>query len=110
MTTEDLCFASIHQLASALQKGDISPVELTQAYLERIQQFNDKLNAYITVTADRALKEAKEAEIEIRQQGPRDFLHGIPLAHKDIAATKGVRTTSGSKVFPLGCMLLKQYF
>ena len=98
MATDDLCFASIHQLALSLRKGDISPVELTLAYLERIQQVNDKLNAYITIIADRALGEAKEAETEIRQQGPRGFLHGIPLAHKDIAATKGVRTTSGSKV------------
>jgi len=98
MATDDLCFASIHQLAFALQKGDISPVELTEAYLERTQQVNDKLNAYITVIADRALEEAKEAETEIRQQGPRGILHGIPLAHKDIAATKGVKTTSGSKV------------
>lgn len=98
MVTDDLCFASIHQLALALRKGDVSPVELTLAYLERIQQVNDKLNAFIAITADRALEEAKEAETEIRQQGPRGFLHGIPLAHKDIAATKGVRTTSGSKV------------
>lgn len=98
MATNDLCFASIHQLALALRKGDVSPVELTLAYLERIQQVNDKLNAYITVIADRALGEAKEAETEIRQQGPRGFLHGIPLAHKDIAATKRIRTTSGSKV------------
>lgn len=99
MATDDLCFASIHQLALALQKRDISPVELTLAYLERIQQINDKLNAFITVTADRALEKAKEAETEIRQQGPHGFLQGIPLAHKDIVATKGVRTTSGSKVF-----------
>ena len=99
MTTDNLCFASIYQLAMALQKGDVSPVELTLAYLERIQQLNDKLNAYITVIADHAIEEAKAAETEMRRHGPRGFLHGIPLAHKDIAATKGVRTTNGSKVF-----------
>jgi len=98
MATEDLCFKSIHQLSAEIRQGDISPVELTRAYLERIQEVDGKLNSYITVSADQALANAREAETEIRQQGPRGPLHGIPLSHKDIVATKGVRTTCGSKV------------
>ena len=98
MTAQDLCFTSIHQLSVAIGKGEVSPVEVTRAYLERIGDVDDKLNSYITVLADGAMEEAMEAEAEIRKRGPRGPLHGIPLALKDIVAVRGVRTTSGSKV------------
>ena len=98
MDTRDLCFQSISQLAELLAQGDVSPVELTQAYLDRIDQIDPQLHSFITVTAERALSEAKAAEAALRTQGPRSPLHGIPLAHKDIAATKGILTSCGSKV------------
>ena len=98
MAANELCFQSISQLSERIKKREVSPVEVTQAYLNRIQEVDSKLNSYITVTADRALQEAKEAEAQISQNVHLGPLHGIPLAHKDIMATKGIKTTCGSKV------------
>jgi aspartyl-tRNA(Asn)/glutamyl-tRNA(Gln) amidotransferase subunit A len=88
---------SLSQLSDALHSGEISSVELTQHYLERIKQHNDNLNAFITVTEDQALSQAKQADEQLKQKtaGP---LTGIPLAHKDIFCTQGVRTSCASKM------------
>ncbi|HET9837662.1 MAG TPA: amidase, partial [Candidatus Angelobacter sp.] len=77
----------------------ISPVELTQLCLKRIEQLNPKLNAFISVTADSALQQAREAEAEIQRGHWRGPLHGIPIALKDLFDTAGVRTTAASGVF-----------
>src|SRR6185312_11299205 len=71
----------------------------TQAYLDRIAQLNPLINAYITVTADRALEDARRADAELAAGKPRGPLHGIPIALKDLYETAGIRTTAGSKVF-----------
>jgi aspartyl-tRNA(Asn)/glutamyl-tRNA(Gln) amidotransferase subunit A len=86
------------QLAGHIKRKAVSPVEVTQAYLDRIPEIDPTLNSYLTVTADRALQEARYAESEIQANRYRGSLHGIPLAHKDIIATKGIRTTCASKV------------
>jgi aspartyl-tRNA(Asn)/glutamyl-tRNA(Gln) amidotransferase subunit A len=88
---------SLSQLSDALHSGEISSVELTQHYLERIKQHNDNLNAFITVTEDQALNQAKQADERLKQKtaGP---LTGIPLAHKDIFCTQGIRTSCASKM------------
>ena len=99
MAASELCFLSLAQLAEQIKARAVSPVEVTQAYLDRIQTIDTKLNSYITVAADRALREAQAAEAGINANNYRGPLHGIPLAHKDIVATKGMRTTNGSKVF-----------
>jgi aspartyl-tRNA(Asn)/glutamyl-tRNA(Gln) amidotransferase subunit A len=78
---------------------EISPVEVTEAVLARIDDLNPKLNAYLTVTAHMAVAEAMAAEKEIAAGDYRGPLHGIPVAHKDLFDTKGVRTTAGSKIF-----------
>jgi len=98
MATNELCFLSIVQLAAQIKKGAVSPREVTSAYLDRIQTLDPKLNSYITVTAERALREAKAAEEQIRGGTYRGPLHGVPLAHKDIVATKDIKTTCASKV------------
>ena len=98
MANTELCFLSIAQMAEQLQKKTVSPVELTQAYFDRIAAVDRQLNSYLTVTADRALHEARLAEAEILANGYRGPLHGVPLAHKDIVATKGIVTTCASKV------------
>jgi len=97
MKAADVTGMAIEQLAPLLKQRKLSPVELTEAYLARIEQLNPKLNAYITVTAEQARAQAREAEAEIRKRyrGP---LHGIPIALKDNIHTKGIRTTAGSKV------------
>ena len=82
-----------------LRKGSVSPVELTTECLARIEKLNPKLNAFITVTAESALAEARQAEAEIRRGDWRGPLHGIPLALKDLIDTAGVRTTAASLLF-----------
>jgi aspartyl-tRNA(Asn)/glutamyl-tRNA(Gln) amidotransferase subunit A len=104
MNDTDLAFASIEEVARLFRKRKLSPVELTKLILTRIEQLNPKLNAYITVTADLALAQAKKAEAELlaprgrkgyRDRGP---LHGIPVSLKDNIYTAGIRTTAGSKI------------
>jgi aspartyl-tRNA(Asn)/glutamyl-tRNA(Gln) amidotransferase subunit A len=87
---------SIVEAAALIQARKLSPVELTQAYLERIERLNPLLNAYITVTAEMALAAARAAEAEIMRRNYRGVLHGIPLAIKDNIDVAGVPTTAGS--------------
>ncbi len=88
---------TVAELSAALAAGEISSVELTQAFLARIDQYNDVLNAYITVCSDSALQQARAADAA-RAAGNDSPLLGIPLAHKDIFCTEGVTTTCGSRM------------
>ena len=99
MTNEELCLLSIEEAAKLIASKQLSPVELTDAVLARIDALNPKLNAYMTVTAESARSDAKSADAEIAAGKYRGPLHGIPIAHKDLFDTKGVRTTAGMKVF-----------
>ncbi len=86
----------ISELAPRLRAREISPVEITRACLDRIEKLNPELNAFITITAESALAEARAAEAEIQRGEWRGPLHGIPIALKDLIDTAGVRTTSAS--------------
>lgn len=88
----------IAQAAQLIRGGELSPVDLTEACLRRIEAIDDRLHCFITVTADSAREAAKEAEREIRAGRWRGPLHGIPIAYKDMVATRGVRTTAHSNV------------
>jgi aspartyl-tRNA(Asn)/glutamyl-tRNA(Gln) amidotransferase subunit A len=88
----------ILDLAPRLRRKEVSPVELTRACLDRIEKLNPALNAFITVTADAALAQARTAEIEITRGEWRGPLHGIPVALKDLIDTAGTRTTSASQL------------
>jgi aspartyl-tRNA(Asn)/glutamyl-tRNA(Gln) amidotransferase subunit A len=88
---------SIGELAERLSTGKLSSVELTRHFLDRIERFNPALNALITVTADGALAQAKAADARLAA-GERGPLLGIPLIHKDIFCTEGVKTSCGSKM------------
>ena len=94
----NLCYLTIGQASGLIRRRELSPVELTRAFLDRIDAVDGRLHAYITVLADEALEEARAAEAEILKGEYRGALHGIPLAHKDLYDTAGVRTTSGSRV------------
>ena len=98
MNPQDLENLTIAGLAAEIKNRSISPVEVTRLFLERIERINPILNAYVTVNADIALTEAKRAETEIAQGRYRGPLHGIPFSIKDNIATKGIRTTAGSKI------------
>lgn len=95
----ELCSLTLHQAADLLRQEDISPVELTQAHLERIERIEDRLNAFITITPELAIQQAHQAEMEIHNGDYKGSLHGIPLALKDLFETEGIRTTAGSSFF-----------
>jgi aspartyl-tRNA(Asn)/glutamyl-tRNA(Gln) amidotransferase subunit A len=93
MNVTQLSLAEVSELVRAKQ---VSPVELTQACLERINKLDGKLNAFITITAESALASARAAEAEIARGEWRGPLHGIPIGLKDLVETAGARTTAGS--------------
>jgi aspartyl-tRNA(Asn)/glutamyl-tRNA(Gln) amidotransferase subunit A len=97
--SNSLTTLSIASAGELLAAGEISPVELAQAHLARIQQLDPQLNCFITLTPELALQQARQAEEEMRAGLYRGPLHGIPLALKDLFETAGVRTTAGSSFF-----------
>ncbi len=94
----DLTALTVAELGAAIAAKTVSPVEVTQAYLARIARLNGAINAFVTLDAEGALAAAKAAETEIMHGQWRGPLHGIPIAHKDLYETRGMRTTAGSRV------------
>ena len=92
-------YKTIYKLAPLIKSGDLSPVELTRSQLERIEKLDGTLNAYATITAEKAMQDALQAEQEIVKGNYRGHLHGIPIAVKDLCDTSGIRTMGGSYVF-----------
>jgi aspartyl-tRNA(Asn)/glutamyl-tRNA(Gln) amidotransferase subunit A len=99
MDAIDLCYMPALELGKAIRAKKVSPVEVVDAVLARIERLNPLLNAYCTVTAAAARAEAKEAEAAVMRGEVLGALHGIPVSIKDLVATKGVRTTHGSKLY-----------
>jgi aspartyl-tRNA(Asn)/glutamyl-tRNA(Gln) amidotransferase subunit A len=99
MASSELAFNSIAELAPRLAAGDLSPVEVTEMVLARIEQHDPQLRSYITIMADSARHAARAAEAAIQSGNYLGPLHGIPIAIKDLYATRGVRTTFGSPLF-----------
>jgi aspartyl-tRNA(Asn)/glutamyl-tRNA(Gln) amidotransferase subunit A len=99
LNSNELTLMGIAQAADLVRKKKVSPVELTKACLERIERLNPTLNCFITVTADMAVAEARQAEAEIQRGKWRGPLHGIPVALKDLFDTAAVKTTAGSALF-----------
>ena len=95
---EELLSFDVATLGTKLREREISPVELTEAYLDRIARTDEKLRTYITITDTVARKEARKAETEIMKGKWRGPFHGVPVALKDLCYTKGIRTTGGSKI------------
>lgn len=98
MAASEILFQSVTELAPLVKSRKLSPVEVVRAYLEQIEKWNPTVKAFITVTADRALEEARRAEKEIAAGHYRGPLHGLPYAPKDMLATRGILTTNGSRV------------
>jgi aspartyl-tRNA(Asn)/glutamyl-tRNA(Gln) amidotransferase subunit A len=93
----DMHLQTMTELAAGLEKGDFSSVELTQTLLDRVAALDDRLNAFVTVTAAEALLAAARADAA-RAAGNVGALNGLPIIHKDIFCTRGVKTTCGSKM------------
>jgi aspartyl-tRNA(Asn)/glutamyl-tRNA(Gln) amidotransferase subunit A len=99
MDQTDLCFIPATQLKGLISRREISPVEITEAILSRIEHLQPQINAFSTVCGEQALKAAHKAESEITKGKPLGPLHGVPFSVKDLLWTKGVRTTFGSYIF-----------
>ena len=99
MLKESVLYSTVGELAKQIQAKQLSPVELTESYLERSEKFGPKLNAYARLMRNEALDQAQAAEKEIHRGHYRGPLHGIPYAAKDLFAVKGIPTTWGAKPF-----------
>ena len=99
MNAEDLCFTPATDLSAAIRARKLSPVEIIEAILARIDMLNPRLNAYLAVDAERAVDIAREAEAAIMRGVPVGPLHGLPVSIKDLEPTAGLRYTCGSKVY-----------
>src|SRR4026208_1728003 len=100
MPSAELHYLTIEAAADQLQRREVSPVELTEAALARIEQLDERLGIFIPVTAEagRARAAARQAEADIRRGEYRGPLHGVPVSVKDLYNTAGVRTTNGGKI------------
>jgi aspartyl-tRNA(Asn)/glutamyl-tRNA(Gln) amidotransferase subunit A len=99
MINENVLYMPVRELSKRIQARTLSPVELAEAYLDRSERIGSKLNAYAVLTRDLALREARQAEREIRAGKSRGPLHGIPYAAKDLLAVKGYPTSWGAKPY-----------
>ena len=98
MNKSEIPFLTATELSGKIQSREVSPVEVTEAYLERIKEYNPKFNSYITVMADEAIAAAQDAESAIGSGEYLGPMHGVPVAIKDQFLTKGILTTAGSNV------------
>ncbi|MBI4467362.1 MAG: amidase [Acidobacteria bacterium] len=96
MLSEDVLYLPVTELAGRIRRGQLSPVELTESYLERLERLGPKLGAVATLTGELALEQARQAERELAAGRYRGPLHGIPYGAKDLLATRGIRTTWGA--------------
>jgi aspartyl-tRNA(Asn)/glutamyl-tRNA(Gln) amidotransferase subunit A len=99
MDNLEICRMTVMQLRKAIKARKLSPVEVVDAVLERIDRINPKINAYCTIVPESARAEARKAEQKVMKGEPLSPLHGIPVSIKDLAFTKGIRTTGGSKIY-----------
>lgn len=95
----ELYYYSAIELVELIRTQQVSTVEVMKAHLERISQVNQTLNAIVTLITDTAYEQAREADAAILRGDTVGPLHGLPVAHKDLTRTKGIRTTFGSKIF-----------
>src|ERR1043166_5193916 len=100
--SNDLCYLSLSEAAAGLRRKDFSPVELVKACLNRIESIDNRLHSFITITGYLALRQAEQSTQEITNGNYRGPLHGIPIALKDLYATKGIRTTCHSALVEHG--------
>jgi len=99
MNNLEICRLTALQLRKAIKTRKLSPVEVVDAVIERVDRINPKINAYCTLVPENARTEAKKAESKVMKGEPLGPLHGIPVSIKDLSFTKGIRTTGGSKIY-----------
>lgn len=97
--SRELCYTPATELAQQIRSGELSPIEVVNASLERIEEYDDEINAFVTVLADEARDAAEAAEQAVETGEELGSLHGVPVAIKDLTNVEGVKTTYGSRVF-----------
>ncbi|HXU90114.1 MAG TPA: amidase, partial [Methylomirabilota bacterium] len=97
--TDELCFTDATELAARIRRRDISVTEVVQAHLAQIERVNPKVNAVVTLTAERALDEARAKDAALAHGEAAGPLFGLPVVHKDLVPTRGIRTTFGSPIY-----------
>jgi amidase len=95
----ELCFLTAVELARRIRAREVSVTEVVQAHLAQIERVNPKVNAIVTLTADRALAEARDKDQALARGEASGVLFGLPVAHKDLVPTRGIRTTFGSPIY-----------
>src|SRR5881409_4370465 len=95
----DLCFLAATELARRIRAREVSVTEVVQAHLAQIERVNPKVNAIVTLTAARALAEAREKDAALARGEAAGPLFGLPVAYKDLVPTRGIRTTFGSPIY-----------
>lgn len=95
----DLCYLSAVELVSLMRLGKVSAREVMAAHLAQVERVNPKVNAIVTLVAERAMADAARADEALARGGPMGVLHGLPVAHKDLVDTAGIRTTRGSPFY-----------
>ncbi len=98
-SADDLCFMPATELVSRMRRGQVSAREVMRAHLAQIERINPQVNAVVTLVADAALAAAAKADEDIARKRPLGPLHGLPIAHKDLVDTAGIRTTRGSPFY-----------
>lgn len=96
---DEICFSTATQLVERIRNKDLSCVDVMQAHLDQIDRVNPQVNAIVTLLPDQAMAAAKEADAKLARGEQVGVLHGLPVAHKDLISTKGIRTTYGSPIF-----------
>jgi aspartyl-tRNA(Asn)/glutamyl-tRNA(Gln) amidotransferase subunit A len=99
MAADDLLWRSALELAALIRTKQVSPVEVTDLVLARLEALNQRLNAFCHVAAEAARAAAREAEIAVIKGEPLGLLHGVPFSVKDVLETRGIPTTHGSRLF-----------
>jgi amidase len=99
MATEEICFTQATELARLIREGELSAREVMAAHLAQIERVNPKVNAIVTLLPEQAMRQAGVADEMLARGEEVGPLHGLPIAHKDLALTKGIRTTHGSLVY-----------
>ncbi|MCD6030189.1 MAG: Amidase, partial [Thermomicrobiales bacterium] len=97
--TDDMNFMTAREMAQRIKIRDISAVEVMQAHLDQIERVNPLVNAIVTYLPERAMEDARAADAALARGDEIGPLHGLPIAHKDTLATKGIRTTQGSPIY-----------
>ena len=99
MNETEICYLSVAEMVKAIKTKRLSPVEIMEAVLNRIERINPKINAYCTVVAESAMKQAEQAEAMVTRGEKLGPLHGVPVSIKDLIFTAGIRTTAGSRIY-----------